>query len=180
MTLTERNKENTLESLDDSLDSDICIYIHTLPFESFYKKADIFFCQTSAPPAAAGFSGGAAAEFSAFRTQLVYDWAGHGSSTIARQDAPMPGISSDGFGGKLPKKQNMSFFEGAFLEPERENHHLPSIHFQGFFKGGTINLNVYIRWRFITYSQGLGPIWSQPLSQRSWWGLVFLGVHRFT
>lgn len=42
MTLTERNKENTLESLDDYLDSDICIYIHTLPFESFYKKADIF------------------------------------------------------------------------------------------------------------------------------------------
>lgn len=45
MTLTERNKENTLESLDDSLDSDICIYIHTLPFESFYKKADIFFAK---------------------------------------------------------------------------------------------------------------------------------------
>ena len=52
--------------------------------------------------------------------------------------------------------------------------------FSRIFKGGTINLNVYIRWRFITYPQGLGPMWSQPPSQRSWWGLVFLGVHRFT
>ena len=28
--------------------------------------------------------------------------------------------------------------------------------------------------------KGLVPWWSQPLSQQSWWGLVFLGVHRFT
>lgn len=159
MTLTERNKENTLESLDDSLDSDICIYIHTLPNLNLSTKSWDFFCQTSAPPAAAGFSGGAAAEFSAFRTQLVYDWAGHGSSTIARQDAPMPGISSDGFRGK-PKKQNMSFFEGAFLKPERAPSSSSKHPFSRIFKGGTINLNVYIRWRFITYPQGLGPMWS--------------------
>lgn len=137
MTLTERNKENTLESLDDYLDSDICIYIHTLPSESFYKKADIFFAKQVHRPQLPVFQEEQLQNFQPSGP----NWSMTGQAmAVPRLPGSMPGISSDGFGGKLPKKQNMSFFEGAFLKPERapssSSNRSRSHQFSGIFQGG--------------------------------------------
>lgn len=116
MTLTERNKENTLESLDDSLDSDICIYIHTLPFESFYKKADIFFAKQVHRPQLRVFQEEQLQNFQPSGP----NWSMTGQAmAVPRLPGRMPrcpGSPQDGFGGKLSKKQTMSFFGGTIFK----------------------------------------------------------------